>query len=390
MNHEADRISQIIAEEKEALISLSRAIHHHPELGDQEFYAVQILCDYLKLKGFTIVQGVGGQETAFIATCRIGEEEGGCHIAFCAEYDALPEIGHACGHNLIAVASVSAAVALAGTSPGAPFTVSVIGTPNEEGRGGKIDLIKAGVFEKIELAMMFHPNNITCINYRGQACRTYSFKYHGQNAHAAGNPWDGRNALDGVVLTFNSINALRQHLRDDVRIHGLITNGGKAINIIPDRASVEFCIRSDDNHYLDEVVEKVINCARGAALATGTELEVSETCYPYYAVESNQVMVKLFEDIIKEVSNEDWPQQEAGLGSTDMGNVSLVTPSIHPFVAITEEEVELHTEEFARLCDTPRAYETMLTVGKAMALVGYKVVSDPSLMNQIKNEFFRT
>lgn len=390
MSHGLDHISQIIAEQKEALVGLSRAIHHHPELGDREIYAVQILCDYLKSKGFTVEKEAAGQETAFIATCRIGEEEeGGCHIAFCAEYDALPEIGHACGHNLIAVASVSAAVALAGTSPGAPFTVSVIGTPNEEGRGGKIDLIRAGVFEKVDLAMMFHPNSITCINYGGLACRTFSFNFHGQNAHAAGNPWDGRNALDGVILTFNGINALRQHLRDDVRIHGLITDGGKAINIIPDRACVEFCIRSIDNHYLDEVVEKVINCARGAALATGTELKINETCYPYYAMESNQVMVQLFEDSIKEVSNDDWPQQEAGLGSTDMGNVSLVTPSIQPFVEITEEEVELHTAEFARLCDTPRAYETMLTVGKAMALVGYKVVRDPSLMRQIKVEFLK-
>ena len=387
MSQGLEQINRIIAAEKEALIGLSREIHGHPELGDQEFYAVQVLCDYLAAKGFALQKEAAGQKTAFLATRRSSESEEGCHIAFCAEYDALPEIGHACGHNLIAGAAVAAAVALAGTAPGVPFTVSAIGTPNEEGRGGKIDLVRAGVFDKVDLAMMFHPDYLTCVDYASQACRTFSFTFHGENAHASGNPWDGRNALDGVILTFNGINALRQHLREDVRIHGMITDGGQAINIIPDRACVELCIRSIDNRYLDEVIEKVLNCARGAALATATELTVTETEYPYDAMLTNAIMGELFWESLKEVSDADWSEQEVGLGSTDMGNVSLVVPSIQPIIAITDREVAVHTAEFARLCDTPQAYETMLEVGKAMALAGFKILRDPALLKRIKEEF---
>lgn len=387
MSQGLEQINRIIAAEKEALIGLSREIHSHPELGDQEFYAVQVLCDYLAAKGFAVQKEAAGQKTAFLATRCSGAGTEGRHIAFCAEYDALPEIGHACGHNLIAGASVAAAVALAGTAPGVPFTVSVIGTPNEEGRGGKIDLVRAGVFDQVDLAMMFHPDYLTRVDYASQACRTFSFTFHGQNAHAAGNPWDGRNALDGVILTFNGINALRQQLRDDVRIHGIITDGGQAINVIPDRACAEFCIRSIDNQYLDEVVEQVLNCARGAALATATELTVAETEYPYDAMLTNRVMGKLFWESLKEVSDADWSEQEVGLGSTDMGNVSLVVPSIQPVIAITDREVAVHTAEFARLCDTPQAYETMLEVGKAMALAGFKILRDPALLKRIQEEF---
>ncbi len=382
-----EQINRIIAAEKEALIGLGREIHSHPELGDQEFYAVRIICDYLAAKGFAVEKEIAGQKTAFLATRHSGTGREGCRIAFCAEYDALPEIGHACGHNLIATASVAAAVALSGTTPGVPFTVLVIGTPNEEGRGGKIDLIKAGVFDQVDLAMMFHPDHLTRVDYISQACRTFTFTFHGQNAHAAGNPWDGRNALDGVILTFNGINALRQHLCDDVRIHGIITDGGQASNVIPHRACTEFCIRSIDNRYLEEVVEKALNCARGAALATGTELTIAETEYPYEAMLTNRVMGELFWESLHEASDSAWTEQEVGLGSTDMGNVSQVVPSIQPLVAITDENVEVHTAEFARLCDTPQAYETALTVGKAMALTGFKVLQDPALLNRIKEEF---
>lgn len=389
MVHGLEQINAIIAAEKEALINLSREIHHHPELGDEEFYAVQLICDYLSARGFTIEKGIAGQNTAFVARYSSGPGEGGCHIAFCAEYDALPEIGHACGHNLIAGASVAAAVALAGTHPGVPFTVSVVGTPNEEGRGGKIDLIRAGVFDEMDLAMMFHPDYLNCLDYPSLACRTFSFTFHGRNAHASSNPWDGRNALDAVILTFNGINALRQQLRDDVRIHGIITDGGRASNVIPDRAAAEFCIRSMDNHYLGEVVEMVLNCARGAALATGTELAIAETEYPYAAMLTNRTLGEVFWESLKEVSGVEWREQreEVGPGSTDMGNVSLVVPSIQPLIAITDRKVSVHTAEFASLCDTPQAYEVMLEVGKAMALAAFKVLRQPALLERIRKEF---
>lgn len=387
MEHGMKQIKEIIAAEREKLIGLSREIHARPELGDEEFFAVQILTDYLAAKGFTVEKGIAGQKTAFIATYRSHAEEAGCHIAFCAEYDALPEIGHACGHNLIAGASVAAAVALSGTAPGRPFTLSLIGTPNEEGRGGKIDLIRGGVFDHVDLAMMFHPDDLTCVNYKSMACRTFTFTFSGQNAHAAANPWDGRNALDGVILTFNGVSALRQHLHDDVRIHGIVTDGGQAVNIIPDRASAEFCIRSTDNRRLDGVVEKVLNCARGAALASDTGLAIEETEYPYDAMLTNRALGELFWESLHETSGAEWTEEEPGLGSTDMGNVSLVVPSIQPNVAITDGKVSVHTVEFARLSNTPQAYEIMLTVGEALALAGFKVLQDPSLLQRIRQEF---
>ena len=195
--------------------------------------------------------------------------------------------------------------------------------------------------------------------------------------------------LDAVILTFNGINALRQQLRDDVRIHGIITDGGRASNVIPDRAAAEFCIRSLDNLYLGDVVEKVLNCARGAALATGTELAIAETEYPYAAMLTNRVLGEIFWESLQEVSDTEWSERrdEVGLGSTDMGNVSLVVPSIQPLIAVTDREVAVHTAEFARLCDTPQAYKVMLEVGKAMALAGFKVLRDPALLERIKEEF---
>lgn len=384
------QIKNTVAAEKDALISLSRKIHSRPELGDEEFFAVQTISDYLAAKGFKIKKELAGLETAFQASWHSGDHKKGCHIAFCAEYDALPEIGHACGHHLIAGASVAAAVALAGALADFSGTVSLIGTPNEEGRGGKIDLVRAGVFDDVDAAMLFHPDYQTQVSYVSQACRTFSFTFHGQNAHASGNPWDGRNALDGVIQTFNAVNALREHLRDDVRIHGIITGGGQAINIIPDRASAEFCLRSLDNRDLEEVIERVLDCARGAALASGTRLVVAETEYPYDALLTNSILAELFWESLQEVSARSWTEQDdLGHGSTDMGNVSQVVPAIHPIMAITDQKIAVHTAEFTQVSSSEEAYEIMLEAGSAMALTGFKIFSDPGLLPKIKEEFKR-
>lgn len=381
-------IDRFVEQEKDALIALSRAIHQNPELGDREFFACQTLCDYLEAKRFTVNRGAAGLETAFSASFSRGE--GGPHFAFCAEYDALPEIGHGCGHNLIGVASVTAAAALAAGAAyiNRPFRVTVAGTPNEEGRGGKIDLIKAGLFDDVDVAMMFHPGCSTRAHVETLACRDYEFIFHGRNAHAACEPWEGRNALDGVLLTFNGINALRQHLKDDVRIHGVITAGGQASNIVPARAAAQFCIRSGDNRYLNEVVERVFNCARGAALATGTELEINESSYPYDAMISNPVLEEIFSGALPAAGYKDGSNLSEGMGSIDMGNLSRVVPSIHPVLAVTDQFQAGHTAEFARLCNTSRAYETMLAAGKAMAITAVKVIGDPALQKRVQTAFY--
>jgi amidohydrolase len=380
-------IEEFVEQEKENLVKMARAIYQNPELGDREFFACQTLCDYLETNGFQVTRSAAGLETAFWAT--FGRGEGGPHIAFCAEYDALPEIGHGCGHNLIGVASVTAAAALAAGADftGHPFRVTVAGTPNEEGRGGKIDLIRAGLFDDVDLAMMFHPGCSTRVHVETLACRDYEFIFHGRNAHAACEPWEGRNALDGVILTFNGINALRQHLKDDVRIHGVITDGGQTSNIVPARAAAQFCIRSLDNRYLDQVVERVFNCARGAALATGTELEICESSYPYDAMINNPVLEDIFAAALPATGYREGSNCIEGMGSIDMGNVSRVVPSIHPVLAVADQFQASHTAEFARLCDTPRAYETMLAAGKAMAITAAAVLGDPALQERIQNAF---
>lgn len=383
-----EMIESNISREQEELIKLSKAIQQNPELGGKEHFASKILCDYLEKKGFSVRRGVGPWDTAFIATYRHGE--GGFHAAFCAEYDALPDVGHACGHNLIGVASVAAGVALTNLEVDFPYAVTVIGTPDEEGRGGKVDLIREGVFEDVDIAMMFHPGYDTVIDVKSLAFRSYDFIFHGENAHAASEPWLGRNALDAVTLTFHAVNCLRQHLKPDVRIHGIIKEGGKATNIVPHRSVAEFCIRSIDNDYLNEVVSKVLNCAKGSALSTGTELEIKEVGNPYDAMVSNQELVHLFKETLELVEFVDRAKHKEGMGSIDMGNVSRVVPSIHPVLSLTSDIVPGHTKEFADLCNTPHAYDTMLLAGKAMAITAVKVLQNPELQNRIKLEFEQT
>lgn len=376
-------IIKTIEAEKNKLISMAREIHSNPETGRKEFIAVDLITSYLEKKGFKIFRGVGGLKTSFMASK--GEE--GYHVGFCAEYDALPEIGHGCGHNLIAIASVAAGMALSSAINGQQGRVSIIGTPDEEEHGGKVDMVRLGVFDDIDAAMMFHPDCATRIHIESLACKDYKFIFHGKNAHASSEPWEGRNALDAVIQTFNNINALRQHLKDSTRIHGIITEGGVAVNVIPDRTAANFLIRASNSEYLKEVVEKVINCARSAAIATGTDLEVGESDYPYEAMLSNKTLGDTFAASLDEAGYTVESKHNVGVGSIDMGNVSRVTPSIYPVLALTGEWVPRHTSEFANLCNTEKAYEVMLTAAKAMAITGLKAIKDQDLQSQIKKGF---
>lgn len=376
-------IEQRIREEKNNLIEMAREIYKNPETGGKEFFAADLITGYLEKKGFKVWRGIGGLKTAFMAS--YGDE--GFHIGYCSEYDALPEIGHGCGHNLIGIAGVAAGVALAASLDDMPGRVSIIGTPNEEDEGAKVYLVKSGVFDDVDAAMMFHPGCSNCYHVESLACRDYRFVFHGHSVHASTEPWEGRNALDAVIQTFNSINALRQYLKDDVRIHGIISEGGLAPNVIPDRATADFIIRARDSSYLSEVVEKVVACARGAEAATGTTLEVTESGHPYDAMISNRVMADLFEESLRETGYNIESPHGTGLDSMDMGNVSRVTPSIHPMVAITEQWIPGHTHEFSALCNSDEAYHIMLNVGQAMAITGHKILKDRELQKSILKEF---
>lgn len=275
-----DAITRAISSQVEALapvlLHLSHRIHANPELGHEERQASAWCAELLSEHGFEVTAPFGGLETAFRARAVVGRPRPA--IAFLAEYDALPGMGHACGHNIIGASAVGAGIALARTleNLGITATVLVDGTPAEETRGGKIPLVEQGFYRDVDVALAMHPYSGSSAGSSCLGVKRMTFSFHGRAAHAAAEPHKGVNALDAVIQTFNNINALRQHVKPDVRIHGIITQGGQASNIVPDFAEAVFSARSADMTYFAEVVGKVIACARGAALATGATLDIEE------------------------------------------------------------------------------------------------------------------
>ncbi len=268
-----ERIGQVGPE----LVDLSRRIQSHPEIAYQEVQAAAWVSDLLEKHGFEVQRSVGGVETAFSAACE-GRGSGPV-IALIAEYDALPGVGHGCGHNLIAAGAAGAALGLQAVMPNVEGVLKVFGTPAEECTlepGGKIRLLEAGAFKEVDACLMFHPWTSTRLIGSDLAVVVLDISFEGRAAHAAADPWKGLNALDGVLLTYMNINALRQHVKSDVRIHGIVTGGGEAPNVVPERASARFMVRSEDRNYLREIVPKVEDCARGAALATGAQVSVEK------------------------------------------------------------------------------------------------------------------
>ncbi len=276
---EKQRIWQVADQIAPKLFELSDWMYRNPEIGHQEFQSSERLANMLKEHGFTVQKPYAGMETAFRAEYSSGIP--GPTIAILAEYDALPGIGHGCGHNIIGTGAIGAAISLKEGTPNLPGKLVVFGAPAEEGAvdnaGGKVLLVQAGAFADIDAAIMFHPGNYNQLGSSSNARYAMEITYKGRTAHAAGAPQDGINALDAAIQTFNGFNALRQHVTPDVRIHGVITEGGVSPNIVPDRAVIRMYVRSADSDYLMEVVEKVKNCARGAALAAGAQVEFRKT-----------------------------------------------------------------------------------------------------------------
>ena len=257
----------------EELVDLSQRIQSHPETAYEEFQAASWITDVLERHGFEVQRGLAGVETAFVA--RLAGKTVGPRVALVAEYDALAGVGHGCGHNLIAAGAVGAALGLKAVMPQLEGVLELFGTPAEECTsepGGKIRLIEVGAFDGVDACVMFHPWAATQLVGSDLAVAALDISFKGKAAHAAADPWRGRNALDGVLLTYTNINALRQHVKSDVRIHGIVTRGGDAANVVPDKASGRFAVRSADKDYLEEVVPRVEDCARGAMLATGTQV----------------------------------------------------------------------------------------------------------------------
>jgi amidohydrolase len=379
-----DQILHAIDAAADQLIAVSRRIHDQPELRFEEHFAAQTLTQTLQAFGLSVQKPVGGLETAFRA------EFGGRpkpKVAILAEYDALPN-GHACGHNLIAGAALGASVGLAAVREQLPGQVVLLGTPAEEGGGGKVILIEHGAFADVDAAMMFHPFDRTMLANPALANQWVTFTFHGKNSHAAAAPWDGYSALSGVIQTFNLIDNARLHFRDGTRVHGIITEGGKAVNIIPQMAQAMFSVRAFTAEYLAQVSERVIKCAEAAAAATGTPVEV-EVRRGYKDMHDNMTMARRFGKHLQALGVA-YKERDAsaGFGSTDMGDVSYAVPSIHPYMAICDiGDTMCHQDAFVERANSPRGYQAMLHAAKAMALTTYDLLTQPEFLAAVRAEW---
>ena len=394
----AGRSNSAIEASRQALFDISLDVHAHPELNYEEHYSSNALAEFLEERDFRVERGVGGVETAFRATIPGGGGDGPT-IAVLAEYDALPEIGHGCGHNLIAMAAMGAALGLQASAQDLPGRAVIIGTPAEEGGGGKIRLLEAGVFDGVDATLSSHPfSNRTLVPASAVKGESWSlamvgfrYMYHGRAAHAAAAPEAGVNALNAVIHLFTGIDALRQHLRDDVRIHGVITDGGLAPNVVPEFAAANFMLRSRDGRYLsDEVVGKVRQVAEGAAAMTGARLEVEEF-YPFY--ENVQPNVTLAQAVGANAQSLGMRLDEPVAGrpgsgaSTDFGNVSQVMPAFELRYAVSEAPVASHTRDMAATAVTELALSNALLVAKTLSLTAGDLLRDPTLVEAARAEY---
>ena len=379
-----DAIGRAVDGLADELESLSHRIHANPELGYQEVKAAGWLSDFLASKGFKVEQGVAGVETAFRASIETGE---GPTIAILCEYDALPGLGHACGHNVIATSGAGAGAALAAVRGQLPKgRIQVIGTPAEEGGGGKMKLIEGGVFKDVDCAMMIHGLDRTVLHADLLGIVRVNFDFTGKAAHASADPWQGVNALDAVIQTFNAISALRQQVRPDVRIHGIITNGGQAPNIIPEAASATFYVRAATLEYMWEVYKKVVACAEGAARATGAQLRTVQVPTVYEPLKRNETLLGAFKANLERLGATPEPPDPNRLGSSDIGNVSQVIPAIQPYIKIAEAGTPIHSRAFAEAAVKPLARQGLVTAAKTMAMTTADLLADPALVRRAKDE----
>lgn len=368
--------------------AVAHQIHEDPELGLQEFHAVAALTELLEKHGFAIEKNVCGLETAFIASYK-GAKPGPV-IGFLAEYDALKGMGHACGHNMIGALACCNAIALKDAVDEYGGEVQVIGAPAEETAGGKVNLAEARRYDSLAVAMMAHPYNRHAASGTMSAIDSQRFEFFGKAAHAGGAPFEGINALNGVLETFSQINALRQHITPDAKISGIITNGGKAANIVPDYASAEFYIRANSSAYLRGLSEKVKNCARGAALGTGTRLEITNFEGWYDDLHTNRTLCERAVKYTKEFGVTQGMEPYNATGSSDIGNVSYRCPSIHQWFDVTNDtSVGTHTEGLCIGADSDYGYEQMFLVSKAFVKTAEDVLTDPAFLAAIREEFER-
>jgi amidohydrolase len=371
--------------ERDALVALSRRIHAQPELKFEEQRAAGWLSEYLSGQGFAVERPAYGLETAFAARIGTGEPT----VAILCEYDALPGIGHACGHNIIAAAGAGAGAGLRDLIAQTGGSIVVLGTPAEEGGGGKIIMARRGAFKDVAAAMMVHPAGADLVGMTVLAVTELTVEYRGRAAHASAFPHKGINALDAMVTAYSAIAQLRQHIRPSERIHGIITDGGQAPNIVPERAAGLFMVRAATEQRLLKLRQRVTACFEAGASATGATLEITPASEDYSDMLTNQLMADSYAANLARLGRQVYPlEASAGVaGSTDMGNVSKIVPSIHPMIAVSPAGVPLHSTDFTGWAGSDRGDQAVIDGAKGMAMTALDILCQADLRSAMAATF---
>lgn len=386
MNSQFDAWKKRLDDEIEKLapeiFKLNDYLADNPEVSQEEHNSAQAIAELLTRHGLKVEMPFAGLPTAFKAGL---EGKGDRKIALLAEYDALPEIGHACGHNVSGSISLLAGLAFSRVPEAVGGRLDIIGTPDEEKDGGKVVMADEGVFTGYDLALMIHMETINRVNSRFLALDGLEFVFTGKASHAASAPWEGKNAFNGLRLMFQALDMLRQHVKPDVKIHGIIVDGGKACNIVPEKAVGHLFIRANERGYLDRVKDMVVDCARGSAMATQTEVAINSLCSSLSDLKPNKAGDDLIGDCFRELGIQ-YEEDEEAYGSSDIGNMSYQCPTLHPTLAITDEDVNLHTREFAALVKGEPAHKVILKGAKVLSRACLRVFHDPQTAQKIHNQ----
>ncbi len=377
-------ITEILETKKNSILDLEKFLYNNPEIEMEEFKAKEKFITLLLRENFTVESDIAGLPTAFVAHKSSGA---GPSIGIMAEYDALPGMGHACGHNLIGAMGFGTAVVLAEMLEELKGSVYLFGSPAEETGRGKPGLLREGWLKKADVAMMVHPMKFSALTSNMVNLEGYDITFHGRASHAAGSPENGVNALDAAVIFYNSVGLLRQQTLDGSRVHMIITNGGAAVNIIPDTAALRVEIRHENLKYFRGLVDKVLGIARAAAQAAGCTVNIEMFEPPIACMKNNRVMIELFKKHLHETGITEYVEEFSTGGCTDMGNVSQEVPSIHPFMKMVRPDSDEHTLEFLKDVDEPYAIEQMYKIIECMARVGADILKEPRLLQEIKNDF---
>lgn len=379
------KIFSAIEKHHDELVELNNHIFEHPEVSGEEYETSKKIVETLRGYGYETEYPFAGLDTAFRAV--YGENQHKYKIALLTEYDALPEIGHACGHCLSGCMSILAGLATRELQDELNADVHILGTPNEEVDGAKCTMTAAGIFEEYDMAIMVHLYNSSLIEPKLQCLASDLYCFHGKAAHASAAPWEGHNAFNAAQLMFHAIDMQRQHTKPDAQFHGIIRNGGEAPNIVPEEVTAEVYIRCLDRDYLNVLIDRVADCAEGAAIATQTTWDKTPTAQTYINMKPNPTGAAALYEISDELGIDINGDRDKLFGSSDIGNVSYACPAFHPCLQVSDFDTPIHTREFASLMKTERAYKALDDGAKILALQVAKIFGDEAKVKAMKEDF---